>query len=79
MKKFKDFKFNLIDGLMFTAFIGLFSIGFDKFMAIVLSLVSGVLSVTGIVVPVWLFITIGVVLTVAFIVVFSFKKEGRDD
>lgn len=79
MKKFKDFKFNLIDGFMFTAFIGLFSIGLDKFMVIVLSLVSGVLSVTGIVVPVWLFITIGVLLTVAFIVVFSFKKEKSDD
>lgn len=74
MKKFKGFKFNLIDGFMFTAFIGLFSIGLDKFMAIVLSLVGGVLSVTGIVVPVWLFITLGIVLTVAFIVVFSFKK-----
>lgn len=79
MKKFKHFKFNLIDGLLFTAFIGLFSIGLDKFMAIVLSLVSSVLSVTGIVVPVWLFITIGVLLTVAFIVVFSFKKEKSDD
>lgn len=74
MKKFKDFKFNLIDGFMFTAFIGLFSIGLDKFMAIVLSIVSGVLSVTGLVVPIWLFITIGIILTVAFIVVFSFKK-----
>lgn len=79
MKKFKDFKFNLIDGFMFTAFIGLFSIGLDKFMVIVLSLVSSVLSVTGIVVPVWLFITIGVLLTVAFIVVFSFKKEKSGD
>lgn len=79
MKKFKDFKFNLIDGFMFTAFIGLCSIGLDKFMAIMLSLVSGVLSVTGIVVPVWLFITIGVLLTVAFVVVFSFKKEKSDD
>lgn len=74
MKKFKDFKFNLIDGLLLTAFIGLFSIGLDKFMTIVLSLVSGVLSVTGIVVPVWMFITLGIVLTVAFIIVFSFKK-----
>lgn len=79
MKEFKGFKFNLIDGLMFTAFIGLFSIGLDKFMVIVLSLVSSVLSVTGIVVPMWLFITLGIVLTVAFIVVFSFKKEKSDD
>lgn len=75
----KKFKFNLIDGLMLTACLGIFSIGLDKFMAIVLSLVSGVLSVTGVVVPVWLFITIGVVLTVAFIVLFSFKKEKSDD
>lgn len=75
----KKFKFNLIDGLMLTACLGLFSIGLDKFMAIVLSLVSSVLSVTGIVVPVWLFITIGVVLTMAFIVLFSFKKEKSND
>lgn len=75
----KKFKFNLIDGLMLTACLGIFSIGLDKFMAIVLSLVSGALSVTGIVVPVWLFITIGVVLTVAFIVLFSFKKEKSND
>lgn len=75
----KKFKFNLIDGLMLTACLGLFSIGLDKFMAIVLSLVSSVLSVTGIVVPVWLFITIGVVLTMAFIVLFSFKKEKSGD
>lgn len=78
MKKF-NFKFNLIDGLLLTACIGLFSIGLDKFMAVMLSIVSGVLSVTGIVVPVWLFITIGVVLTIAFIVLFSFKKEKSDD
>lgn len=75
MKKFKDFKFNLIDGFMFTAFIGLFSIGLDKFMAVILGVVSAVLSATGLVVPVWLFITLGIGLTVAFVIVFSFKKE----
>lgn len=75
----KKFKFSLIDGLLFTAFTGLFCIGLDKFMAVMLGIVSVVLSATGLVVPIWLFTILGIGLTVAFIIVFSFKKEKSGD